>query len=130
MDQPDDRRYTTTHEWIQIVDDLAVVGITEHAVAQLGDLAFIDLPEAGTEVSRGDPFGEIESTKTASQLFAPVSGQIVEVHTALIEELQRIVESPFEEGWLVRIQPSNPAELEDLLSSAEYDRQVAAEDNA
>jgi glycine cleavage system H protein len=130
MEQPDDRRYTTTHEWVQIVDDLAVVGITQHAVAQLGDLAFIDLPESGTEVSRGDPFGEIESTKTASQLFAPVSGQIVEVHTALIEELQRIVESPFEEGWLVRIQPSNPAELEDLLSSAEYDRQVVAEDDA
>ena len=104
---PSDRRYSRTHEWALKEDGLIVVGITAHAVQELSDLVFIDLPEPGTGASAGEPFGEIESVKAVSELNAPVTGNIVEVNNDLEDNLDAVVESPYENGWMVKIEPSD-----------------------
>jgi glycine cleavage system H protein len=129
MARPAGLRYTPTHEWIRVEGDIAVVGITDYAVEQLSDLAFIDLPAEGKSVARDESFGEIESTKSVSELFAPVSGTIVAVNSDLVENLQRITHSPFDEGWMVKIRMSSPAELESLLSSEAYAAHLTAQEH-
>jgi glycine cleavage system H protein len=129
MARPEDLKYSPTHEWLRLEGDVGVVGITDHAVAELGDLAFIDLPEKGARAEKGASFGEIESTKTVSELFAPASGEIIDVNTELVENLQRITDSPFEEGWMIKIRLENPAEVRSLLSAADYEAQIAAEEH-
>jgi glycine cleavage system H protein len=126
MSRPDDLKYTSTHEWVRPQGDSVVVGITDHAVAELSDLAFIDLPEVGEAVEKGSRFGEIESTKAVSDLLAPVSGEIMEVNTAATENLQEISSSPFDKGWMVRIRMSHPSELDSLLSAEEYEAHLKA----
>jgi glycine cleavage system H protein len=121
-------KYTATHEWVRVEGDIATVGITDHAVEQLNDLVFIDLPEAGASTQKGGRFGEIESTKAVSDLVSPVSGEIVEVNSGVVDELQRISDSPFEGGWLIRVRMSDPTELEALLGSEEYATQLEAEE--
>ncbi|MBI4604649.1 MAG: glycine cleavage system protein GcvH [Planctomycetes bacterium] len=127
--RPANLRYTPTHEWVRVEGPDAVVGITDHAVEQLSDLAFIDLPEEGRAVRRDEPFGEIESTKAVSELIAPVSGKIVAVNSELVETLQRITASPFGEGWMVRIRMSDPSELEGLLTAEAYEAHVLTEEH-
>jgi glycine cleavage system H protein len=129
MERPADLKYLSSHEWVRLKDDVAIVGITDFAIEQLGDLVFVDLPAAGTSVQKGSSFGEIESTKTVSELLAPVSGEIVEVNTAVVEQLERLADSPYDEGWMVKIRPSDATELDDLLSLAEYEAQIASEEN-
>jgi len=122
---PDDRRYTPSHEWAAESGGIVSVGITDFAVQELGDLVFIDLPEVGAEVSVGEAFGEIESVKAVSELLAPVSGKVVEVNTDLEDALDTLVDSPFEEGWLIRIDPADPTQLESLMTLDGYVAQLA-----
>lgn len=128
MARPSDLKYTATHEWVRVAGDIATIGITDHAVEQLNDLVFIDLPEAGASTRKGGRFGEIESTKAVSDLVSPVSGEIVEVNTEVAADLQRISDSPFEGGWLIRVKMSEPAELDALLGSEDYATQLEAEE--
>lgn len=120
MARPANLKYTTSHEWVRVEGDLAVIGITDYAVEQLSDLAFVDLPEKGDKVVKDGRFGEIESTKSVSDLIAPVSGEVVEVNTEVIENLQMISSSPFDEGWMIRVRMSSPAELASHLSADGY----------
>lgn len=129
MARPENLKYTSSHEWVRVEGDIAVVGITDHAVEQLGDLAFVDLPKKGDQAERGVPFGEIESTKSVSELFAPLSGEIVDVHDDLVENLLLITTSPFGEGWMVRIRMSDPSEVESLLSAEAYAAHLLTEEH-
>jgi glycine cleavage system H protein len=129
MSRPVDLKYTPTHEWVRVEGDVAVVGITDHAVEQLSDLAFIDLPEKGAAAEKDTRFGEIESTKSVSDLIAPVSGEIIDVNTDLVEDLQRISSSPYDEGWMIKIRMSNPSELGTLHSAADYDAHLKTEEH-
>ncbi len=118
---PEDLRYTTTHEWIRSEDGLATVGITDHAQSELGDIVYIELPQVGTNVQKGNVFGTIESIKAVSDLVAPVSGEIVEVNEELPETPERVNESPYNAGWMVIIKMDDPSEVNDLMSSDEYE---------
>ena len=129
MDTPQDLKYTKSHEWVRIEGDVAVVGITFHAVDQLGDLAFVDLPEVGQELALGDTFGEIESTKTVSELYAPISGEVLGINDELVENLQSLTDSPYEEGWLVRLRVADAKELNELYSAEEYDSFITEEEH-
>ncbi|MCA8961401.1 MAG: glycine cleavage system protein GcvH [Planctomycetes bacterium] len=125
---PDDRRYASSHEWAAENDGIVTVGITDFAVHELGDLVFIDLPEIGAEVTAGEAFGEIESVKAVSELLAPVSGKIVEVHSELEDALETLVDSPFDDGWLVKIEPSDPSQFEALMTADAYGDSLRDED--
>ncbi|MGE3164344.1 MAG: glycine cleavage system protein GcvH [Planctomycetota bacterium] len=122
---PDDRRYATSHEWALKDGKIFVVGITEHAVKELGDLVFIDLPEVGTEVSAGDPFGEIESVKAVAELNAPISGTVTDVNTELEGNLDLLADSPYDEGWMIKIEPSDAEEIDSLLTASDYEDQLS-----
>lgn len=124
---PDDRRYASSHEWALEADGKVVVGISEFAVAELGDLVYIDLPEVGASVSAGEAFGEIESVKAVSELLSPISGEVMEVHTELEDALDTLVDSAYDDGWMIKIKPSKPEELKRLLEADAYDRQLSDE---
>lgn len=117
---PDDLRYTEEHEWVRRVDDAIVIGITWYAQDQLGDVVYVDLPAAGAHVDSGQPFGEVESTKSVSDLFAPVSGTIAERNEALEERPELINSDPYGEGWMVRIDVEDGAQLGSLLDAEAY----------
>jgi glycine cleavage system H protein len=121
--RPDDYKFTETHEWVKYSDKKkeAVIGITDYAVKQLSDLVHIELPKAGDKVEQGAPFGEIESVKTVADLLAPLTGVITEVNKDLASDLDTLKEEPFEDGWIVKIKPSDTSELEPLMSKKEYE---------
>jgi glycine cleavage system H protein len=121
--RPDDYKYSESHEWIKYNDKKkeATIGITDYAVKQLADLVHIDLPKVGDTVEQGAPFGEIESVKTVADLIMPLTGKIIEVNKDIAGDLDTLKEEPFEDGWLVRIKPSDPAELESLMTKKEYE---------
>jgi glycine cleavage system H protein len=125
MASPKDCRYTTTHEWCRADGDVAVVGLTQHAVDQLTDLVYVDLPALGTTVAAGGPFGEIESVKAVSELNAPVSGEILESNQAVTADPSGISADPYGEGWLVRVRMSDRGELDGLMDAAAYDASLA-----
>jgi glycine cleavage system H protein len=120
MDFPDDLRYTREHEWARKKGRNVAVGITEFAQEQLGDVVYLELPDVGDPVKKGESFGVVESTKAVSELFAPVSGKVVEVNDPLADAPQTINEDPYEEGWMVVIEPSDPAELDALMDARAY----------
>ena len=115
---PEDLRYTKEHEWIRMENSLAIVGITDHAQDALSDVVFVELPDVGSEFSKGDTMAVAESVKAASDIYAPVSGKISSVNTKLEESPELINESPYDFGWMVVIEPSE--ELENLLDSTSY----------
>ena len=117
---PEELRYTEEHEWVRAREDDVEVGITDHAQEQLGDVVFVDLPPAGTAVTADEPFGEVESTKSVSDLYAPVSGTVRETNTELEDRPDLCNTDPYGAGWLVRIQPDDPAAVEELLDAAAY----------
>jgi glycine cleavage system H protein len=121
---PAELKYTTDHEWMQIDGDLGRVGITDYAQQQLGDVVYVDLPAVGTAVEKGQSFGSIESVKAVSELFAPVTGDIVEVNTAL-KDTPEIVNTDPHGAWMVVIRLANPAETDGLLDSVQYAETVA-----
>jgi len=120
MTIPDDLRYTREHEWARRKGKNLAVGITEYAQDQLGDVVYLELPDVGDAVKKGESFGVVESTKAVSELFAPVSGKIVEVNDPLADAPETVNEDPYEEGWMVVIEPSDPAELEALMDAKAY----------
>jgi glycine cleavage system H protein len=124
MTIPDDLKYTKDHEWARQKGTRILVGITDFAQDQLGDVVFVELPAVGDEVKRGESFGVVESTKAVSELFAPISGKVVEVNDPLVEAPESINEDPYEEGWMIAIEPSDPKELNDLLDPAAYKAHV------
>lgn len=117
---PDDLKYTTEHEWIRLADDTAEVGITDYAQEQLGDIVYVSLPEAGTEVEAGTSIGELESTKSVSDIFAPVSGTVAESNPALDDAPEVVNTDPYGAGWLVRITVADSSAADDLLDADGY----------
>jgi len=117
-------KYTRDHEWVKIEGNTTTVGITDFAVQELGDLVYVELPVVGDEVRAGDRLAAVESVKAASDVFAPVSGEVVEVNEALEDEAGLLNESPMDEGWIARVEMSDPKELDALMERAEYDEFV------
>jgi glycine cleavage system H protein len=123
-DNPADRRYTSEHEWIKPEGEQYVVGITAFAQDQLGDIVYVELPKVGDRVEAGKPFGVIESVKTASDLYAPVGGEVIEVNSELVDQPQAVNDDPYEAGWIIKIRPSDAADVEKLLTAEQYTEQT------
>ena len=123
MAYPSDLKYTKDHEWIRIVGDTAEIGITDYAQQQLGDVVFVELPEVGRTLGAGDPFGSIESVKAVSELFAPMSGDVVEVNPVLRDHPDSVNKEPHS-TWIVKVRLSNPSEAGSLLDTEAYERLV------
>lgn len=120
MDIPKDLKYTREHQWARAEDGVATVGITDFAQDELGDIVYLQLPEAGAAVAQGRSMGEIESVKTVSDLFSPVSGEVMERNTAVLDKPELVNSDPYGEGWLIKVRASDEAEFANLLSPAEY----------
>lgn len=120
MNIPEDLRYSTDHEWAVVDGDVARIGITDYAQDALGDVVYVELPQAGDRVDQGEPFGEVESTKSVSELFAPVSGVVSEVNDELAGAPQRLNEDPYGDGWICTITFDDAAELDSLLDADGY----------
>ncbi|GBD38793.1 Glycine cleavage system H protein [bacterium HR37] len=124
---PEQLKYTKEHEWVRVEGDTVVIGITDYAQDALGEIVYIELPSEGDEITKGDPFGSVESTKSVSELYAPVSGEVVEVNEALLDSPETINEDPYGEGWMIRVKPYDLAELDDLMDSEEYADYIESE---
>ena len=120
-------KFTSTHEWVKTTQTGMMIGITEHAQQLLGDLVFVELPAIGSIVNSGDELGVIESVKAASDFYAPISGEIIATNTAILNDPGIINQDPYDKGWLVTIKPTNPTELDQLLTAAQYHQQVTEE---
>jgi len=121
---PADRRYTTEHEWIKAEGEHYVVGITAFAQDQLGDIVYVELPKVGDHLEAGQPFGVIESVKTASDLYAPVSGEVVEVNAELTDQPQVVNDDPYASGWMIKLRPADATQVEQLLTAEQYAEQT------
>ena len=124
---PEILRYTKEHEWTRLSGNNATVGITSFAKDQLGDVVYLELPEVGATVTKGQPFGVVESTKAVSELFAPLSGKVTKVNQALVDAPEQINDDPYEKGWMIEIQLNAPGEASELLSATQYEELVANE---
>lgn len=125
MNFPDNLKYTKEHEWIKVEGDEALIGITEHASSELGDIVFIEIETQGESLGAGDTFGTVEAVKTVSDLFMPVSGEVLEVNAKLEGTPEIVNQDPYGAGWLIRIKIENPDELNDLLSAEDYKDLIA-----
>lgn len=125
MAVPNDRRYTETHEWCKLDGEQAVVGITQFAADQLTDITFVEMPAVGTQVAAGRPFGEIESVKSAGDLYAPVSGEVVAVNEAISADPGLINRDPFGQAWILRIAPADASEMDALMDGQAYEATTA-----
>ena len=123
---PDDRKYSKEHEWLKIDGDAAVIGITDYAQDQLGDVVYVDLPQPGTTIAQFEKMGEIESVKAVSDLFTPASGEVLEVNEKVVEKPEVVNSDPHGDGWLLRVKLSDPSEADTLMSAVEYDALIAA----
>ncbi len=123
---PSELRYTKDHEWVRVDGDVATVGITEYAASQLGDIVFVELPDAGKSLDQFATFGVVESVKAVSDLFAPLSGTIAESNATLAGSPELVNSEPYEGGWMIRLTLSAPAEVDELLDAAAYDALIAA----
>jgi len=121
---PADRKYTKTHEWVRLEGATGILGITFYAQSELGDMVFVDLPEKGRALVAGEEMGTIESVKAVSEIYAPVSGEVVEVNEVLKDHPEKVNGDPYGDGWLVKVRVGNPKEVEDLLSSDAYKSHV------
>lgn len=119
---PTSYRYTKEHEWVLTSDGVGTIGITDHAQQELGDIVYVDLPQVGTAFAKGDTFGSVESVKAVSDLYSPVSGEVTEVNTALGTAPEKLNADPHGEAWLIRLKLSQPAEIENLLTSEDYQK--------
>jgi len=120
MNFPKDLKYTEDHEWVRVNGKIAEVGVTDHAQSELGDIVYIDIPDFDAKVTAGETVGTIEAVKTVADMFAPVSGKIVEVNTALNDAPETVNQDPYGAGWIVKIEMSNPAELDKLMDADKY----------
>lgn len=124
---PKDLLYTRDHEWLRRADDKATIGITDHAQKQLGDVVFLELPEVGRALKHGEVFGTVESVKAVSELYAPISGTVVEVNTELVSAPERINSEPYGVGWMLVVTLADSTEIKDLMDAAAYEAYVASE---
>jgi glycine cleavage system H protein len=120
LEYPEDLKYLDSHEFMSLDGDVATVGVTAFAVDQLGDVVFIELPQTGDELSQGAVMGTIESVKAVEDLYAPVSGTVLETNQAIMDAPENLASDPYRQGWLIKVKISNPAELEGTLSAADY----------
>ncbi|MGA2721632.1 MAG: glycine cleavage system protein GcvH [Bryobacteraceae bacterium] len=124
---PDNFRYTKEHEWVLVEEDTGTIGITDHAQQELGDIVYVDLPKVGVHVELGKSLGSVESVKAVSDIYAPLSGEVTEINKLLAEAPEKLNQDPHGEAWLVKIHLSAPAEIQNLMSAAEYQTYIGAE---
>lgn len=127
MEAPPGLKFSKEHEWVASEGPVATVGITDHAQEQLGEIVYIELPSVGEKVSKDDPFGVVESVKAVSDIYAPVSGTVVEVNEDLPESPEVVNEDPYGDGWLIKVKVSDPADFDDLMEGEEYEDMIARE---
>ncbi|MFC0270891.1 glycine cleavage system protein GcvH [Metabacillus herbersteinensis] len=120
MNTPKELRYSEEHEWVKVEGEKVRIGITDFAQSELGDIVFVELPEVGDEVKADEPFGSVESVKTVSELYAPISGKVVEVNEDLDDSPEFVNESPYEKAWMIVIEPSDVKEVDNLMTSEQY----------
>lgn len=125
MKVPEDLQYTRSHEWVRTEDDTATIGITDHAQDELGDVVFVELPKVGAKVTAHQAFGVVESVKAVSDLFAPISGEVVETNGELPQKPETVNKDPYGKGWMIVVKPSNAGEWDQLMSSQQYEKFVA-----
>ncbi|RSL30365.1 glycine cleavage system protein GcvH [Salibacterium salarium] len=128
MSVPKDLKYSQEHEWVKVEDGKVRVGITDFAQSELGDIVFAELPEVGDEVKTDDPFGSVESVKTVSELYAPVSGKVVEINEELEDAPEYVNESPYDKAWMIVVEPTDLQEVEKLMSAEEYEEMIGEDD--
>jgi len=126
MNFPDELKYTKDHEWIKASGNTATIGVTDFAQSELGDIVYVDITTVGQQLNAGDVFGTVEAVKTVSDLFMPVSGKVAEVNKSLDKNPESVNKDPYGEGWMVRIELSNPSEVNQLLSSKDYQALVGS----
>lgn len=124
---PEKLRYTKDHEWIRVEGDIGVVGITEHAQSELGDIVFVELPKIGAKLDQSSSFGSVESVKAVSDIYSPVAGEVVEINSDLAEAPEKVNEDPYGAGWIMKLRIADPQQAEKLMSAAEYTEYVGAE---
>ncbi len=127
LEYPEDLKYLDSHEYVRLDGDIATIGISAFAVDQLGDIVFLELPEIGDKLEKGEGFGTIESVKAVEDLNAPVTGTVIECNTAMVDAPEQIAEDPYGEGWLLKVRIDDADELEEALSATEYRQQVEGE---
>jgi len=124
---PEDSKYAKSHEYVHMEGEIGTVGITDYAQKELGDVVFVELPQVGTQLEAGDALGSIESVKAVSELFAPVSGEVVEINETLADKPELVNTDPYGDGWMIRIRISDPTELDDLMNAEEYEEYCETE---
>jgi len=124
---PKELRYSEEHEWVRVEGNKAYIGITDFAQSELGDIVFVELPEEGEDVEQDQPFGSVESVKTVSELYAPISGKVLQVNTELEDAPELVNSSPYEQAWMIVVEISDESELEKLMSAEEYQNLVSKE---
>jgi glycine cleavage system H protein len=124
---PENLHYSKDHEWVRVDGEIAIIGITDYAQNSLGDVVYVELPKPGEEFTSNEPFGSVESVKAVSEMFTPVSGQVVEVNEALADEPEKVNSDPYGDGWMIRLRMANPGEVDSLLTAAEYEDFTKAE---
>lgn len=127
MASPEDNRYAKSHEYVHLEGDVATVGITDYAQKELGDVVFVELPQVGSQLDAADELGSIESVKAVSELFSPVSGEVIEVNEALADNPALVNTDPWGDGWMIRIRVSDPTEVDELMTAEEYDEYIEKE---
>lgn len=120
MSAPENRKYTKTHEWVLLEGDIATLGLTNHAQQELGDITYLELPDAGDAVSAGEPFGVVESVKAASDVYSPIDGEVVERNDSAVDAPEVINQSPYDGAWLIKVKLADPSQLDGLLDPAAY----------
>lgn len=124
MAVPSELKYSKEHEWVKVEGNTVTIGITEYAQGELGDIVFVELPEVDDEINEGDTFGSVESVKTVSELYAPVSGKVLESNEELEDSPEFVNESPYEKAWMVKVELSDESQLEELMSSEQYSEMI------
>lgn len=125
MAVPNELKYSKEHEWVKVEGNVATIGITEYAQSELGDIVFVELPETDDEINEGDTFGSVESVKTVSELYAPISGKVVEVNEELEDSPEFVNESPYEKAWMVKVEISDESQIEALLTAEKYSKMIS-----
>ena len=124
MNIPQSLKYTKEHEWVREDGDTVTVGITDHAQGELGDIIFVEFPEIGQKIERDEPFGTIEAVKTVADLFAPISGTVIEINETLDDSPESVNNDPYGDGWMVKVSVSEPGELDNLMSAVQYQEMI------
>jgi glycine cleavage system H protein len=127
MNTPKDLRYSEEHEWVKVEGNQVRIGITDFAQDELGDIVFVELPEEGDELEADEPFGSVESVKTVSELYAPISGKVVEVNEDLDDSPEYVNESPYDKAWMIVVEPSDSSEIDNLMDAGEYEKMTSEE---